>query len=98
MKMPMPIRSLLRSVVFSLCLVLLGGCSTVRVVERRDGVALRRDGRRRSNSALGDCPSDARDDAVQHTDQADGRHTRVYVRRFVTKRRGGRAMAPEDAC
>jgi hypothetical protein len=42
MKMPMPIRSLLRSVVFSLCLVLLGGCSTVlstvRVVERRDGV------------------------------------------------------------
>jgi uncharacterized protein YceK len=43
MKMPMPIRSLLRSVVFSLCLVLLGGCSTVlstvRVVERRDGVS-----------------------------------------------------------
>lgn len=39
MKMPMPMRSLLRTVVFSLCLVLLGGCSTVRVVERRDGVS-----------------------------------------------------------
>jgi hypothetical protein len=51
MKMPMPIRSLLRSVVFSLCLVLLGGCSTVlstvRVVERRDGVSYgEADGRR----------------------------------------------------